>query len=263
MAVLARAGVYRRHVNASLARIWENVFDWEHLPSLHARDFAACTLIDGGDWGWRVRLVNQPGDETKAQILELQADRAGDRYCVTTLEGPGGGSEIRVQLSPTAPHETDVTVEFHVAEASPARLDLIGQRYVEVYTRLWDEDEAMMIARERALAQRRDAKRALATPLVLGPETEVRVRLPLLIEFGGAPFRIVDLDGALVAHATTCPHWLGPLDEAAVVDGVVRCPWHGYDFDVRSGACVSGQALRLAAAPKVVIADGIVSLDAP
>ncbi len=259
---LARAGVYRRHVKASLARIWENVFDWEHLPSLHARDFAACTLIESGAWGWRVRLVNQPGDETKAQILELHADRRAHRYCVTTLEGPGAGSEIRVQLAPTAPRETDVTVEFHVHEAAPARLDAIGRRYVEVYERLWDEDEAMMIARERALARRRKARGATATPVRLGGVDDVRARLPVMAVFGGQRFRIVEIDGDMVAHAVTCPHWLGPLEDAPVVAGAVTCPWHGYAFDVRTGACVSGQALRLAPAPQVVVEDGVVVLAA-
>lgn len=49
-----------------------------------------------------------------------------------------------------------------------------------------------------------------------------------MVTFAGARFRIVELDGALVANAATCPHWSGPLDEAPVLDGCVRCPWHGY-----------------------------------
>ncbi|MDX2234576.1 MAG: Rieske (2Fe-2S) protein [Hyphomonadaceae bacterium] len=253
---LACAGVYRRHVKASLARIWENVFDWEHLPSLHSRDFAACALLARGPWGWRVRLVNQPGDETKAQILELQVDRSARTYRVTTVDGPGAGSEIRVQLTPTGAHETDVCVEFLVAETAPERLEAIGRRYVAVYERLWDEDEAMMIARERALARSRRARGAVARSLRLGPEADVRRRLPMTVTHGGARYRIVEVDGELLVHAATCPHWLAPLDEAPVVDGVVRCPWHGYAFDVRSGACVSGQAVALGRAPLLSTIDG-------
>ena len=48
------AAVYRREVGASLARIWENVFDWEHLAHLHDASFASCGLIDRGAWGWRM-----------------------------------------------------------------------------------------------------------------------------------------------------------------------------------------------------------------
>ena len=32
-----------------------------------------------------------------------------------------------------------------------------------------------------------------------------------------------------------CPHQGGPLGEGTVCDGALRCPWHGYDFDLKSG----------------------------
>ena len=32
-----------------------------------------------------------------------------------------------------------------------------------------------------------------------------------------------------------CPHQGGPLTEGAICDGALRCPWHGYDFDLKSG----------------------------
>lgn len=260
--VLARAGVYRREVNASLARIWENVFDWEHLPSLHARDFAACTLLEAARWGWRVRLVSQPGDETKAQILELRADRTRHFYCTTTLEGPGAGSEIRVQLTPRGPKETLVEVEFHVPEMRPERLERIGAGYVDVYRRLWDEDEAMMIERERALGRRKRRAMSSNAPKTLGGVDEVRAKLPLVVFFGGERFRLVELDGALVAHAATCPHWLGPFDDAPLVDGAITCPWHGYAFDVASGESRDGRGLKLATPPRVLVSDGVVRLEA-
>jgi nitrite reductase/ring-hydroxylating ferredoxin subunit len=257
MSGLALAGVYRRHVKASLARIWENVFDWEHLPSLHAQDFAACTLLENGEQGWRVRLVNQPGDEARAQILQLKAERTAHRYRVTTLEGPGASSEIRVALTPRTAHTTDVEVEFHVPVTAPERLAAIGARYVEVYARLWDEDEAMMIARERALRRRRRMKAAARTSVRVGEIAALQ--LPLVRTVAGAPVRVERMDGELVAFSAVCPHWLGPLDTAPVHEGKVRCPWHGYAFDVRSGAGPHGCAL--APAPAVRIEDGVLWLD--
>jgi nitrite reductase/ring-hydroxylating ferredoxin subunit len=53
-------------------------------------------------------------------------------------------------------------------------------------------------------------------------------------------------DGALVAHGTICPHWLGPLEDAVPQNGRLRCPWHGYLFDVRTGTSVDGRGYRLA-----------------
>jgi nitrite reductase/ring-hydroxylating ferredoxin subunit len=258
---LALAGVYRREVKASLARVWENVFDWEHLPSLHSGSFAACTLLDSGAWGWRARLVNQPGDETKAQVIELRADRVAGAYRVTTLEGPGAGSEIRTRLTPMTAKSTAIEVAFHVHEADARRLDAIGARYIEVYRRLWDEDEAMMIARARALARRKRKSTASTAPKRLGAIDAVRARAPFVVSFAGERVRIVEVDGALVAYAATCPHWLAPLDDAPVSDGAVVCPWHGYAFDVRSGKSCDGRGLRLAPAPRIVVADGVASLE--
>src|SRR5262249_8325625 len=91
----------------------------------------------------------------------------------------------------------------------------------------------------------------------LGSLAALRPRLPLVVGTGRDAVRVVEVDGELVAHAVVCPHLGGPLDAAAVCDGIVTCPWHGYRFDVRAGAAVGGGSLRLPPAPRVeVAADG-------
>ena len=250
---LALAGVYKRTVEASLDRIWENVFDWEHLAHLHESSFASCELIEQSDTGWRVAVVPQSGVAT--QVIELGSDRAGGRYVSTTLAGAGAGTQIRVILTPLAQHLTDVRVEFHLPEFDETRLAGLAQAYIATYTRLWDEDEAMMRHREAALA--RPGKTVpIGASIDLGTEAAVRNALPLNFELCTVPFRVVELDGALVAHATTCPHWLGPLSHAPDQPGAVRCPWHGYHFDIRTRRCLSEPALRLTPAPTITIVDG-------
>ena len=250
---LVLAGVYKRTVAASLDRIWENVFDWEHLAHLHESSFTTCELIERGNAGWRVALTFRGGAAT--QIIELRADRANGRYVSKTLAGDGAGTEIRVMLTELAPHSTDVRVEFHLPECDSVRLARLGEAYCAAYARLWDEDEAMMRHREAALARPKRTVPADAS-IDLGPEAAVRKALPLNFELCTVPFRIVEFDGSLVAHSTICPHWLGPLADAQIEDGAVRCPWHGYSFDVRSGRCLSGQRLMLAPAPVVTVVDG-------
>lgn len=46
---------------------------------------------------------------------------------------------------------------------------------------------------------------------------------------------IVRLDGALHALDGRCPHQGGPLGEGTLCDKSLRCPWHGYDFDLKTG----------------------------
>ena len=257
--LLHYAGRYDRRVRASLDRIWENVFDWEHLAHLHDTSFGRCELEEEGPWGWRVRLSLAGAADW--QRIELRADRPAGRYRSTTLAGTGAGSEIRVALSERSAHEVDVAVEFHLPEDDPARLTALGAGYAAAYARLWDEDEAMMRARDAALA--RPPAAADAPPLRLGGEGEVRARLPVLFDWAGSPWRLVAVDGALRAHSTVCPHWLGPLGEADVVDGAVRCPWHGWRFDVASGRCLTRPGARLRPPPSVTVADDAVWVGAP
>jgi len=42
-------------------------------------------------------------------------------------------------------------------------------------------------------------------------------------------------DGAVCAVNNLCPHRGGPLAEGYAEDGVVSCPWHGWEFDLASG----------------------------
>ncbi len=248
MSDLHLAGTYRRRVAASVARIRENVLDWEHLPALHGSSFAACDLIDSDADGWRVRLVNAGSTAPQVLKLVIAADTSG--YRVVTEAGPGATSEIRVTVTPVAAHVTDIAVAYHVPEADPARLAMIGRGFVAIYERLWDEDEAMMVARQAALAPRTPAP----TRVDLGDAATLT--LPVDFDCGTGRFRLVRHGGALVAHSLTCPHWRGPLTGAIAADGSVTCPWHGYRFDVVTGCSADGRGLRLAPAPRITVENG-------
>jgi nitrite reductase/ring-hydroxylating ferredoxin subunit len=254
------AAIYRRRVRASLDRVWENVFDWEHLPSLHQTSFAACELMESGPKGWTVRLGSRSRAGAQTSTVRLEADRVLGSYVVRTIDGVGEGSEVRTQLATTGPDETDVNVGFFVREANEDRLKAIGAGYLELYARLWDEDEAMMRHRETQLRARRAKSSLPVQPMVLGSIEEVKARLPFTVAFGGDTWRLVALGNDIIAHATVCPHWLGPLDQADLTNGKIRCPWHGYQFDVRTGENIGGKCGKLAKAPRVIVDANSVSL---
>jgi nitrite reductase/ring-hydroxylating ferredoxin subunit/uncharacterized membrane protein len=46
----------------------------------------------------------------------------------------------------------------------------------------------------------------------------------------------------MVAFSDHCTHKGGPLSDGALVGCTVQCPWHGSQFDVRSGRVVAGPA---------------------
>lgn len=256
---LTSVATYERVLPVSVERIWENVLDWEHLPSLHRGAFASIRRIDAGDWGWSAHVRARGGD-AREMTLQVVLHRDELRYVTATIEGPGKGTEIWTQLEPTGERETRIRVEFLVPEVSPERRATLGDGYRSLYAKLWDEDEAMMRQRQARLDAQRRPQRQSRDALELGALADVRAKLPLDVVLDGRPFRVLELDGALVAHSTVCPHWLGPLEAGAREGSVISCPWHDYRFDLRTGRSCDGRGLRLAPAPSVRIEDGRVSL---
>ncbi len=249
---LTSVAVYRRTVRASLERIWENVLDWEHLPSLHRETFARIHLLNRRPDGWQAEsaLRSAPHD---GFVIEVQLDRPALLYHARTLEGPGTGTDIVTRLEPAGPHATRIAVEFLVPSADAPQAAAVGAAYVRLYERLWDQDEAMMRRRQAVLdgASRRETS-AGGSAIDLGAESALRARLPLLLEADGQSWRVLEVDGELIAHGTVCPHWGGPLGDAVVANGCITCPWHGYRFDVRTGGSADGRGLRLLSGARVV-----------
>lgn len=264
---LTRVAIYRRELSVSIERVWENVFDWEHLPWLHRTRFRSIERVASGPWGWRtwVGLHPQPADSSRSSsplgiepertdpeiLLELLVDRTRLQYVARTLEGPGANTEIWTRLEPH-PEGTGIEVQFLVPGVDPAAAEGVGAVFTRLYRQLWDEDEAMMNRREAELS-RSPAREEGIHSVEIGCLDEVRGRVPFVVNRGGRRYRIVELSGRLVAHATECPHMLGPLAEAPIEHGCVVCPWHGYRYDLDTGESADGRGLRLAPAPDVRI----------
>lgn len=46
--------------------------------------------------------------------------------------------------------------------------------------------------------------------------------------------------GAFYALNNSCPHQGGPLVAGDVENGAVTCPWHGWQFSLKTGDCLTG-----------------------
>lgn len=57
-------------------------------------------------------------------------------------------------------------------------------------------------------------------------------------DVGGHPVVLVRLDGQVYALEGRCPHRGGPMAEGKLDGAAIRCPWHAFRFDVRSGDLV-------------------------
>jgi nitrite reductase (NADH) small subunit len=79
---------------------------------------------------------------------------------------------------------------------------------------------------------------------------------------GGRIIALFNVDGCLHALDGVCPHQGGPLGKGQLQGCVVTCPWHGWQFDVRTGQHQVNRALRHATFPARVDGDDIyVDLD--
>jgi nitrite reductase/ring-hydroxylating ferredoxin subunit len=251
-------GTYERDLPVSLARMFENALDWEHLPHLHSDSFERIRCLNSGPWGWHCMATLSGMARGQEVELELRLETNRQRWITRTLSGVGAGTEIWSHVYERAGGGLKVIVDFFVPDVPEAGRDGVAAYYKALYTQLYDEDVAMMTGRQLALDGRR--KRLSETTerwITLGLVEELGARAPFVFELAGETFRLVQLDGEFLAHSVVCPHLLGPLEDAEVIDGAVRCPWHGYEFDVVTGLCRTGQACQLPAAPKIRVgADG-------
>jgi len=65
------------------------------------------------------------------------------------------------------------------------------------------------------------------------------------VEAGGKSLAVYNVGGILYATTNTCPHRGGPLGEGELQQGVVTCPWHGFQYEVATGKCLTSPALSL------------------
>jgi nitrite reductase/ring-hydroxylating ferredoxin subunit len=66
------------------------------------------------------------------------------------------------------------------------------------------------------------------------------------VEFEGRVYALFNIDGQISAIDGICPHQGGPLADGCIEGTMVTCPWHGWQFDVRSGRTPLGPKIKQA-----------------
>ena len=81
-----------------------------------------------------------------------------------------------------------------------------------------------------------------------------------VVEAAGRTLAVFNVDGRFYAVDNICPHRGGPLGEGDLDGTIVQCPWHGWRWDVTTGANVNNPAVRVGCFP-VTLRDGAVLVD--
>jgi nitrite reductase/ring-hydroxylating ferredoxin subunit len=105
----------------------------------------------------------------------------------------------------------------------------------------------------------------------VGSVSDLKREGRVLARVEGREVGVVAAGGELYGVRNRCPHHGGPLClgtvETRVVGkpgayglsglAVLRCPWHGWEFDPATGACLDDPALRVAVYPAKAAGDRV------
>lgn len=62
---------------------------------------------------------------------------------------------------------------------------------------------------------------------------------------------------SLIAFDAECRHMRAPLESGEINGKVLRCPWHGWEYDLDSGECLTKPGMNLRHYPVEVSEDRV------
>jgi|SRR5437667_11197108 len=94
---------------------------------------------------------------------------------------------------------------------------------------------------------------AMSEFVAVGEANQVPQDRGLSVSVGGCEVALFNIGGQFYALNGRCPHRGGPLGEGITENGRVYCPLHGWEFEVKTGACLSNPERRVACFPARVL----------
>lgn len=75
----------------------------------------------------------------------------------------------------------------------------------------------------------------------------------------GNELAVYNVDGEFFATENSCPHHGAPLADGRLCGHLIECGWHGWQFDVRNGRCLTVN--EPIATYRVLIDDGLIMIE--
>jgi len=83
-----------------------------------------------------------------------------------------------------------------------------------------------------------------------------------VVQAGAKSLALWNVDGAYHVIDNTCPHRGGPMGDGNLDGRLAICPWHGWRWDVTTGANANNPAVKIACFP-IRVVDGDVYVELP
>ena len=129
-------------------------------------------------------------------------------------------------------------------------LELVDQKWVEGLAE-------GAVAREQGTAPPVPVKEVMAAKVSDIPDNERKI-----VEIDGLSIGVFHHQGEWYAVRNSCIHRGGPVATGILAGDVLTCPWHGFQFDLRTGRALADPAAMLDRY-NVVVRDGQVYLQVP
>ena len=97
----------------------------------------------------------------------------------------------------------------------------------------------------------------MGTRVRVAAVADVPVGTGRVVEAGGRPLALFNVDGTFHALDNACPHRGGPLGEGDLDGPIVVCPWHAWRWDVTTGVNANNPAVKVARLPVSVEAGAV------
>ncbi len=89
-----------------------------------------------------------------------------------------------------------------------------------------------------------ESARSTGSALAVAGESDLEVNQMRLVHAGDARVVVARTEEGYAAFDDRCTHKGGPLSDGVLICGTVQCPWHGSQFDVKTGEVKCGPATK-------------------
>ena len=89
-----------------------------------------------------------------------------------------------------------------------------------------------------------ESARSAGSALAVAGDSDLQVNQMRLVHAGDARVVVARTEEGYAAFDDRCTHKGGPLSDGVLICGTVQCPWHGSQFDVKTGEVKCGPAKK-------------------
>ena len=85
----------------------------------------------------------------------------------------------------------------------------------------------------------------MAVPTRVAKTSDIPAGTGKVVEVGGKTVALFNCEGTFYVIDNACKHRGGPLGDGSLSDTTVTCPWHGWEYDVKTGECMMDRSITV------------------